>query len=143
MQRINYWRVAGGGILAGVVINLGEYLVNGLLLRNHWAEAMKALNRSSDLGAAQTSALNIWGFVMGLAAVWLYSETRDRYGPGWRNALCAASAVWVIGYLSGTITGIAMGMFPASLMLIGAAAGLVEVIAGTELGAWLYKPAEP
>ena len=72
----------------------------------------------------------------------MYSEMRDRYGPGWRNALCAALAVWVIGYLSGAIPGLAMGIFPASLMITGTIIGLVEIVIGTELGAWYYRPAE-
>jgi peptidoglycan/LPS O-acetylase OafA/YrhL len=142
MTRINYWRVVGGGLLAGIVINLCEFVVNGLWLKNQWADAMKALNRPTDMSVGQTTAFNVWGFLMGISAVWLYSEMRDRYGPGWRNALCAAAAVWVIGYLSGTISGVAMGIFPAGLMMTGAAAGLIEMVVGTELGAWYYRPAE-
>jgi len=142
MTRINYWRVVGGGLLAGIVINLCEFLVNGLWLKEQWADAMKALNHTADMSAWQMTAFNVWGFLMGIAAVWLYSEMRDRYGPGWRNALCAALAVWVIGYLSGVIPGVAMGIFPAGLMIAGAVVGLIEVVLGTELGAWYYRPAE-
>ena len=54
MQRINGTRVILGGQLAGVVINVGEYLVNGLLLADRWAAGMKALGRSPDLGASPT-----------------------------------------------------------------------------------------
>jgi hypothetical protein len=142
MTRINYWRVVGGGLLAGIVINLCEFLVNGLWLKNQWADAMRSLNRPMESGAGQMAAFNVWGFLMGIAAVWLYSELRDRYGPGWRNALCAALAVWAIGYLLSAIPGIAMGVFPASLMIIGVVAGLIEMVIGTELGAWYYRPAE-
>jgi peptidoglycan/LPS O-acetylase OafA/YrhL len=142
MTRINYYRVVVGGLIAGAVINVIEFLVNGLWLKDRWAEAMRAINRAPEMSAGQTTALNLWGFLMGIAAVWLYSEMRDRYGPGWRSALCAASAVWVIGYMASAIPGIAMGVFPAGLMIIGTLVGLIEVVLGTELGAWYYRPAE-
>lgn len=142
MTRINYWRVVGGGLLAGIVINLCEFLVNGFWLKNQWADAMKALNRSTETSGWQMTAFNVWGFLMGIAAVWLYSEMRDRYGPGWRNALCAALAVWVIGYFISAIPGVALGIFPAGLMITGIIAGLIEVVLGTELGAWYYRPAK-
>ena len=142
MTRINYWRVVGGGLLAGIVINLCEFLVNGFWLKDQWADAMKALNRSTETSGWQMTAFNVWGFLMGIAAVWLYSEMRDRYGPGWRNALCAALAVWVIGYFISAIPGVALGIFPAGLMITGIIVGLIEVVLGTELGAWYYRPAE-
>jgi MFS family permease len=142
MTRINYWRVVGGGLLAGIVINLCEFLVNGFWLKAQWADAMKALNRSTEMSGWQMTAFNVWGFLMGIAAVWLYSEMRDRYGPGWRNALCAALAVWVIGYFISAIPGVALGIFPAGLMITGIIVGLIEVVLGTELGAWYYRPAE-
>jgi hypothetical protein len=44
--------------------------------------------------------------------------------------------------MASAIPGIAMGVFPAGLMIIGTLVGLVEVVLGTELGAWYYRPAE-
>ncbi|MCC6860671.1 MAG: hypothetical protein IT158_19040, partial [Bryobacterales bacterium] len=54
-------------------------------------------------------------------------------------ALRAGLAVWVIGYLMSVVPPLVMGMFPVRLLLISLAAGLVEVLAGTLLGAWIYK----
>jgi hypothetical protein len=141
MSKINYGRLVTGGILAGIVVNLCEFLINGVWLKDAWAEAMKAMNRSPEMGGVQIAVFNIWGFLMGLSAVWLYTQIRDRYGPGLRTAICAALAIWVIGYFAGMMTGVAMGMFPAQLMLIGTVAGLAEIILGTTLGAWFYRPA--
>jgi hypothetical protein len=48
-------------------------------------------------------------------------------------------AAWIPGYLMANVPPAVLGMFPVRLMLIGIAAGLVEIIVATQLGASLYK----
>ena len=81
----------------------------------------------------------LWGFLVGIFAVWLYAGIRPRYGAGPKTAACAGSAVWALGYLLASATTLALKLFPTRLMVIGLAVGLVEVIAGTLAGAWLYR----
>ncbi|MCE5306685.1 MAG: hypothetical protein LLG20_03495 [Acidobacteriales bacterium] len=142
MSKINGGRVIGGGLLAGLVINVVEFLVNGLWLAADWEAAMQALGKSGQYGAAQMIVFNLWGFGLGIFAVWLYAAIRTRYGPGSRTAYTAAVATWVLGYLMANIPPAVLGMFPVRLMLIGIAAGLIEVILATQLGAWFYKEEE-
>jgi hypothetical protein len=51
------------------------------------------------------------------------------------------SLVWCLGYLLADVTPLALKLFPTRLMAIGLAVGLVEVIVGTLVGAWLYREA--
>ena len=53
MSKICVGRVIGGGLLAGLVINICEFLVNGLWLAKDWEDAMRALGKSgaTELGA--------------------------------------------------------------------------------------------
>jgi len=139
MSKINWGRVIGGGLLAGLVINIVEYLVNGVWLASDWAAAMKALGKSGEYGAAEITVFNLWGFGMGLFAVWLYAAIRPRFGAGPMTAYTAAVAAWVPGYLMANVPPAVFGMFPMRLMLIGIAVGLVEIIVATQLGASLYK----
>ena len=139
MGKINVSRVILGGLLAGVVINLSEFLVNGVWLMDDWNAAMMALNKPGGFGGLQIATLNSWGFAVGIAAIWLYAAIRPRFGPGPRTALIAGLATWIIGYLLSGIPGISMGLFPAWLMVIGICAGVVEVLIGALLGAWVYK----
>jgi hypothetical protein len=37
----------------------------------------------------------LWGFLVGIFAVWLYAAIRPRYGDGPKTALCAGAVVWV------------------------------------------------
>jgi hypothetical protein len=85
-----------GGLLAGLIINICEYLVNGLILSSQWAAAMKALNKSSEMGVGAISAFWLWGFLIGLYALWLYVTIRPRFGPGPKlKHLCARH---ILGY---------------------------------------------
>ena len=45
MGRINWGRVFLGGLLAGVVINVGEFLFHAVLYKDQMAEAMRALGK--------------------------------------------------------------------------------------------------
>ncbi len=45
MSRINLGRVALGGLLAGLIINIGEYVLNGILIFEQMNAAMAALNK--------------------------------------------------------------------------------------------------
>lgn len=143
MSNINWRRVIGGGLLAGLVINALEFAVNGLWLAADWAAAMKALGKSGEYGVAQIVFFNLWGFAMGVFAVWLYAAIRPRFGPGPMTAYIAAVATWVPGYLLSSVPPALFGMFPVRLMLIGMAVGLVELILGTHLGAGLYQEESP
>jgi hypothetical protein len=139
MGKICVGRVIGGGLVAGLVINICEFLVNGLWLAADWENAMRALGKPMATGALPMVCYNIWGFAMGIMAVWLYAAIRPRFGPGSKTAYNAAIAVWIPGYLLALVPPAIMGIFPLRLMLIGLAVGLVEVLIGAQLGAWIYK----
>ena len=139
MGGIRLGRVIGGGLLAGLVINVCEFLVNGLWLAKAWEDAMQALGKPASSGASQMVVYIVWGFLMGIVAVWLYAAIRPRFGPGPRTAVIAALALWLVGYLLSTIPPAVMGLFPMNLMLIGMVVGLVEILAATQVGAYIYK----
>lgn len=137
MRTVNWARVILGGILAGLVINGFEFAINGVVLAQEIDAAIKALGK--QVGGAQMAVFVVWGFLMGLFAVWLYAAIRPRYGPGPKTAVLAGFAVWLVGYLLAAAPPAALELFPMRIMVIGLAVGLVEVIAGTLLGARLYR----
>ena len=137
MGKINWTRVILGGLVAGVIINIFEYVLNGVVLAKDMEAAITALGRQMSGGALLM--FSVWGILVGIFAVWLYAAIRPRYGAGPKTALCAGAAVWGLGYLLASVTPLALHLFPRHLMAIGLAVGLVEVIAGTLAGAWLYR----
>jgi hypothetical protein len=137
MGRINWGRVLLGGLAAGVVINISEAILNTVVAGDRVAEAMKALNLDPEGGSI--AVWFVYGFLLGIVAIWLYAAIRPRFGPGPKTALIAGIAVWILGYLFPTIGQLNMGLFPPSLAMLGLIWGLVEVLIGTLLGARVYR----
>ena len=90
MGTMNGARVILGGLLAGVVINVFESILNGVVLAKDWEAAMAALGKPPMAGD-QIAVFIVWGFLVGIFAVWLYAAIRPRYGAGPKTALCAGS----------------------------------------------------
>ena len=138
MQKMNWNRVILGGLLAGLVINICEFLVDGLLLGDQWTASMTRLGKP-PMGAGANAAFLLGGFLVGLYALWLYATLRPRLGPGPRTAAITGIAVWILGSLFASIGPVAMHLFPYHLMGIGLVLALIEIVAGTVIGAALYK----
>lgn len=141
-MRINWTRVILGGLLAGLVVNVCEALVNGLILGDQWAAAVKALNKSPDIGIGGNAAFWLQGFLIGIYALWMYANLRPRFGAGPKTAVIAGIAAWVPYSLLAMITPTALHLFRYRLMAIGVVLGFVEMVAGAVAGAWLYKEKE-
>ena len=138
MGRINLGRVILGGIVAGIIINVFEFVLNGVLLANQWTDLMVSINRPA-LGTSGIVAYNIFGFAVGLVAVWTYAAIRPRFGAGPKTAMYAALLTWVTAYVLVDISPTIAGIYPMSMacMLIGV--GLVEIVVATLAGAYFYK----
>jgi hypothetical protein len=137
MDRINVARVLIGGLVAGLVINIGEFLLNGVVLARQMSTAFARLNLPEPAGASMAMFV-VLGFALGIAAVWVYAAIRPRFGVGPTTAVYAALIVWFLAYLYPTLLMSAMSLFPADVLAMGVAWGLVEVAAATVAGAWLY-----
>ena len=138
MAHTNRVRVILGGLLAGVVINVVEFITNGVILREAWGQAMKALGKP-QLSAGAVVIFNIWGFLLGISAVWLYAAIRPRYGAGPKTAIRAGFVAWAIAVFLANLGNYPLGLFPTRLLVISSMVALVETVMATLAGAWLYK----
>jgi hypothetical protein len=141
MTHTNRVRVILGGLLAGVVINVVEYITNGVILRNAWAQAMQALGKPG-FSAGAIVTFNVAGFLLGIGAVWIYAAIRPRYGAGQSTAVRAGLAAWFLATFLPSLTTYPMGLYPARLLVIATIVALVEIVLGTVAGAWVYKEKE-
>lgn len=140
MNKINMGRVLIGGLIAGVVLNFGEFLLNGVLLAKDMEEEFKKLNLGPPSNTFILRAVGVT-FLLGIVLVYLYAAIRPRFGPGVKTAVCAGLIGWFFVYLYAGYLNEAIGFVSPRLYLIGLAWGLVEYLAGAIAGAWLYKEA--
>lgn len=140
MGGINLRRVVIGGLLAGLVIDASEYLLNEVVLGEQMDAAMQRLNLP-PVGGGAIGVFVVLGFALGIAAIWLYAAIRPRFGAGVRTALCAGSAVWFFAYLYTSIGLGVLGFFPPGLVTLAVIWGLVELLVAAVAGAWLYQEA--
>ena len=141
MGKINLGRVILGGLLAGVVINLVEGILNGVVFAKQWAEVMTGLGKAAAPSVKQIIALNVWGFALGILTVWLYAAIRPRFGSGPRTAICAGVIVWFLAQAMGTAIPVFLHIYTVGLALSAVSVELVEMLIASVAGAYLYKEA--
>src|SRR2546428_14053750 len=139
MGKISWGRVVLGGLLAGLVLNIVDFLPYGVWLKPDMAAAMTGLGKSP---AAMDSAIPLWvalDFVSGIGLLWVYAAIRPRFGAGVKTAVIAGLAVWFFVGLLQAIGGSAMGFMPQRLLMMGTCVALVSIAVATVVGAYVYK----
>jgi len=142
MGKINWARVLLGGFLAGLIINLFEFVANGVFLARDWEAMMKALGRTNFPSSNAAVIFLIWGFLSGIAAIWLYAAVRPRFGPGAKTAVLTGVAFWLLTTVLRTIDDAGVGypfLYPPRLLTILMAVCLVQFVAASVAGAWVYN----
>src|SRR4030095_12377889 len=109
MGKINWSRVLLGGLLAGVIINVFEFVANGVFLAADWEAMMKALGRSRAPSPTAGVIFLLWGFLCGIGALWLYADGRQRFAPGLKTAVLTGFAFWLITTVLRSIDDAGMG----------------------------------
>jgi len=137
---MNYGRIVLGGLLAGLIMNIGEFVLNDMVIGAQM-KAFMTEHGFKDPGTNFMIAAVGLTFVLGIVAVWLYALIRPRLGAGPKTAALAALILWFAVYVyCGVINGILFS-FPTNALLIGIVWGLVEYIIATVAGAWAYTEA--
>ena len=146
MTKTNLGRIVLGGIVAGIVLDILGYIVDGILLAPQWTAGMTALGKSGEFTLNQIVSLNLLGLANGIFAIWLYAAIRPRYSPGPKAAISAGLALWVAGVLLPNLAFMGVnGLFATNLTILTTAAGIVECVIAALAGAAVYKEtaAEP
>jgi hypothetical protein len=138
MGKINVGRVILGGLLAGVVVNVGESVMNLLIIGERMELAYEALNLPAP-GEATIGMFVVLGFVLGILIVWLYAAIRPRFGASPQTAMMAGFFVWLFAILWPSIGQGLIGLFSADLLVFVVTWGLFEMLAAAVAGASVYK----
>ena len=140
MGNLNMGRVLLGGLLAGLVLNIGEFLLNDFVL----GAQMKAFMTQHNFADPGTNFMIVavgLTFVLGIVIVLGYACIRPRLGAGVKTAIIAGLFAWFgVYFYSGLINGVLFGL-PMGTMAIIIVWGLVQYSIAAVAGAWLYKEA--
>lgn len=143
MTKIHLGRVIVGGLVAGLVMNVSEFVLHAIVLAADGNKLMtdwQALGLHVEPDPILLMILVGITFVLGVLAVWTYAAIRPRFGAGPRTALYAGIAVWAMSYLYAAVyvhAGIVI--YPAKLTWVPVAWSLIEVPVATVVGASLYR----
>jgi len=139
MASINTGKVIVGGLVAGVVANVIDFVTNMYVLAPDYADLARAHNMdpaafNSPAVAATWIAVD---FVFGVMLVWTYAAVRPRLGPGVSTAVLAALPIFLAPTL--VIFGFTMmGMFTMPMFVKGTVGAIVSTFAAAVAGASVY-----
>lgn len=137
MGRINLKGVIVGGLVAGLVLNVFDYIFWGVIYAQEMNAALQALNRPpADQFIPLWIALD---FLYGIALVYLYAAIRPRFGAGPKTAIHAGVIAWLLIGLLHAVGEAPLQLFPTRLMMIGTLVALVTIPLATVAGAKFYK----
>lgn len=140
MPSIDRGRVIAGGLLAGLMINAGEYVAHYVVFTHEFQALYGSLNLVRPAGVVRI-AFALLGFAGGIVLAWLYAVMRPRLGPGAGTAALAGMAAWVFAYVWPVAGFWAMGVFSAGFALMLVLWGLVELTLATMAAGWIYREA--
>ncbi|HEY3160423.1 MAG TPA: hypothetical protein VGJ78_15770 [Vicinamibacterales bacterium] len=137
---INTGKVVAGGLVAGVVANVIDFVNNTYVLgadMQAWA-ASHNIDPATLTSGAVAGTWVVVDFIYGLLLVFTYAAIRPRFGPGVRTAIIAGLAV----FLSPTIVLFGftqMGMLTMAMFVKGTIGAIVATLAASVAGAAIYK----
>ena len=138
MRKINMARVLLGGLVAGVVISISNFVLNRLWLRDAMSVEFARL-RVPEPGTNFIATVTVLTLIIGIAIVYLYASIRPRFGAGVKTAICAGLMAWLFAVLyPGVIITMVFGM-PVGLSVKRMVWGLFTYAIAAIIGAWPYK----
>jgi hypothetical protein len=137
MGKINFARVFLGGLLAGLILNIFESVLNAVVFASQWDAYMKVLGRQMRPGAIPFFIVST--FVAGIGVVWLYAVARPRLGAGPKTAALTGVAFWFFAYAIPDANSIAANVAPGRLTLTICLIMLVGMLLASVCGAMVYK----
>ena len=137
---MNTSKVVVGGIVAGIVINVIDFVSNTYILGARMkaeSDAFKPGMADQMMTGSAIASYVIMDLVLGIALVWTYAAMRPRFGPGPRTAFFAAILFWLLALIF-TAGFRQMGIMSAGLWWTFAFIGLVNFLLAAWAGAKVY-----
>lgn len=140
MGRMNIGKIIAGGVVAGIVMNGFDYVINMHLLKSSYDAVMQARNIPLDTVASSNAivGLILLDFAMAILLVFTYAAIRPRFGAGPKTAVVAAL---MLSAITGVMAAyfVEMGFFPWGVWGPSTIASTVNLVVSGLVGAAIYK----
>ena len=137
MGKINLKGVIIGGLVAGVVLNVFDFVLFGVVLKDQMAAMMQAMGKPA-VSSGQMMYFTFLDFLFGIFIVWLYAAIRPRFGAGPGTAVKAGLAAWVVAGLLHALFEWPMGAWPQNTLVLVTLVALVQQPLAAVVGAKFY-----
>ena len=138
MSGINARRVFLGGLVAGLLANLFDFVITTYLMATEFNGMLARLNVSEAAAQSWIPVFAVADFLWGFLLVFTYAAIRPRFGPGPRTAVIGAVILW-IGLALALVILMALGLHTPQSYVKSAALYLVSAVVSSMTGAALYK----
>ena len=140
---INTSKVIVGGLAAGVVMNILDFIMNGVIFGDRMKADLNAFHPGAGdaMAAMDTNSMIgyiILDFVVGLVLAYSYAAMRPRFGAGAKTAIMSAIVLWIFGTIVST-NFLVMGIMSKGLWLSFAFAYLICLIIASLVAGALYS----
>jgi hypothetical protein len=137
MNQINLTGVLKGGLVAGLIMNVSEFLLN-VPIAGAQMNAEFAARNLAPVAGGQVGQFVAITFVTGILTVWLYAAIRPRFGAGPTTAIWAGLIVWALSYLRFAITFGILGIHSMGIVVLAIIWSAIEMIVAASVGGYLY-----
>jgi hypothetical protein len=136
---MNIKKVVVGGIVAGIVLNVIDFISNYAFGARMTAEtdAFKPGLSAQMATSSVVASYIIMDFALGIALIWTYAAVRPRFGPGPRTAAFTALLFWLLALIFYSGYRI-MGMMSPGLWWTFSFIGLINLVLAAVIGAKFY-----
>lgn len=134
-------RILFGGILTGMMISAGEFLLHNLALRGRWVAVVRELvddpDKAMQSWLLQPGVHTLRALLIGIVCVWLYTRFRAKVRR--RTSVWAALLAWGLIYVLPLSLMTGLDIVPLKLALLAAMPALPILLAATAFGAWTCR----
>ena len=138
---VNTGKVIVGGLAAGLVASVCDFVTFSFILKDRITSDMNALNPTLAAKSMEPAGMAggiILDFIIGLTLVWVYAAIRQTYGPGPKTAMRSGLMLWILfGGVYGSLT--AMGMYSWNFYISAMPITLVTTMITALVGGAIYK----
>lgn len=136
MGKINVGKLIVGAIAAGVALNLGDYLINEVIMKGAYDVVMQA--RNVDPAATNIATMVVLDFAMALLLVFTYASIRTRFGAGPKTAIVAGVLVVMVANIQAAYF-VGIGFYGWDVWIPSAAMSTANFVIASLVGGALYS----